>query len=376
MDFQIPPARKKKKVNGASKRIEKLIQQARNTAKEKRATELMLKEQKKKKDRIASEEENRTDDQLEAQLMKEIERKENKKQSRKRTTVAQRRKKPTYPRDPVGYKPSLKAILKERAELHKTMNLKRVSATLEYRVKQKHTRFIPCSHAGNPEFYETDAPEGQCCLWCTFQIPAAPLPMPVKFVKSLEVFLVRGQYCSISCILADMKSDARVTKSLVMMMARNVYGYEMKGVESVRRVKPAPPRSALKKFGGVMDIDEFRAIGELGISTEEITLPFIPMDAGLVEIEHADCVINETLDNGRVESFSLPTGGYQGFSSSTPIENPVVISMQKGPYATAPSIREQLAASNRRMRLQQNPEKAKKRKARTIMSFMQSEEKF
>jgi hypothetical protein len=91
------------------------------------------------------------------------------------------------------------------------------------------------------------------CWWCTYEFDNIPFFIPDKYEKG--TFYVFGCFCSCNCALAyniDM-SDYRV-------MVRDVLIKEMyRQITNLKTVIPiSPKREILKKFGGILTIDEFR----------------------------------------------------------------------------------------------------------------------
>ena len=76
--------------------------------------------------------------------------------------------------------------------------------------------------------------------------------------------------------------------ALARLFLKRVHGIGMK-----LDIAPAPPRTCLRKFGGEMDIDAFRATGATGVITEEIRAPLYPAMAGTTEIEKSVIVVSE-----------------------------------------------------------------------------------
>lgn len=96
-----------------------------------------------------------------------------------------------------------------------------------------------------------------CCWWCCHTFDTVPIGNPVKFDVSLEKFQVKGVFCSFSCLVAYRKENEQKycsTQYLVNYMYKKFTGTFL--LES--NLSPAPPRSSLKMFGGVLTIEEFR----------------------------------------------------------------------------------------------------------------------
>lgn len=269
--------------------------------------------------------------------------------------------------------------------LHEEIGFDDVEA-LEHRIKQSKkeefkidrtiflskTRFVPfgrpCFFKNAREFYsnKTDL----CCLWCTEKFNTLPIPMPYKFQaqsKTDFIFHVNGQFCSPSCMLAKMRTRRR-SLDIGRLMLKKVYGINM----SID-IPLAPPMESLKKYGGKYTIREFRATGGSGIKTTLVLPPFVPFSAGITEIEKTETVVSEIggqeLARRRI---SVKSGGI--YSVHTPFNNTRPDKQQRGKFASAPSIKEQINLSDQRLRLQRN-DIGKTKKKSDIMNFMKFKKK-
>lgn len=127
-------------------------------------------------------------------------------------------------------------------ERHKAQELNRKKGYIELLYKFVH----------NKQWLEhTDV----CCWWCCHQFDSIPIGMPVDFHSKSKKFRVKGVFCSFACMTAyrECSSKNMNTKSLVS------YLYSKLTAEPVgTKIERAPPREALKMFGGELTIDEFR----------------------------------------------------------------------------------------------------------------------
>jgi hypothetical protein len=138
------------------------------------------------------------------------------------------------------------------------------------------------------------------------------------------------------------------------------------GIPFVHDVRPAPDPACLVKFGGYYTTEQFRSTGMSGIRTTTALLPFLPFSAGITEIESVDITISE------VGGAELAHRRMRGGVNASGLANPILHTrrnQQRGKFATAPSIKEQLDASDRRLRLQMEalPTQPKKK---TLLDFM------
>lgn len=92
------------------------------------------------------------------------------------------------------------------------------------------------------------------CWWCTYPFDTLPVCAPVNYDTLKDVFHVHGVFCSFECAktyLVDRKSSY-VDTSLVTLLNKRLTG-------KLSRIRCAPSRLSLQRFGGHMTIDEFRA---------------------------------------------------------------------------------------------------------------------
>lgn len=287
---------------------------------------------------------------------------------RRRTTARLKRWSP-YPSSPQGFAPSLKDVMEARASVYQAEGRDVCEIWKRIDLVERRTRFVPLNPSRDPSFYLKPAKKSVCCLWCTEPIEGLPIPYPVKFAtRSCDSFIVRDQYCSIGCALAAI-NERKESKSIFRAMLRRVYGVgtRVPGTRQIRQLTPAPPRQALVKFGGYLTPDAFRAHSFMGVETSTATPPFVPLSSGIVEIEKVETSIEEKLDDGAIEAFQVTSMAM--FARPTPIENANPRQFQKGTYARLPTVEEQLEASNRRLRLQQNSINPEKPKMRTLRDF-------
>lgn len=112
------------------------------------------------------------------------------------------------------------------------------------------------------------------CWWCTHSFETCPLFLPEHYKD--EKYFVFGNFCSFSCMLAynDNLDDYRksVRSSLIKQLYRDIFG------ENNMYIKPAGPRELLKKFGGILDITEYRDPNNVCKKNYKMTIPpMIPL---------------------------------------------------------------------------------------------------
>lgn len=115
-----------------------------------------------------------------------------------------------------------------------------------------------------------DNPTDVVCWWCTHNFETLPCFLPDKFIDG--TFYVIGCFCSFNCAVSynfnlnDYKTWERY--SLINKMYNMIY-------KKNDIIHMAPPRETLKKFGGILSIEEFRSNASTCI--KEFRLVFPPM---------------------------------------------------------------------------------------------------
>lgn len=309
-----------------------------------------------------------------------------------------------------GYKPSELVLYDARVKRYAEEGVKVLHSEAIKELEIGSTRFMAfnngCDKGDFTEFYRK--PCSLCCLWCTETFDNPPLPMPRRVTSSFGgvarqkvlgtcpafIFYVHGHYCSPSCVLAAAHEMgvhlSRDLKPLVWHMLRSVYK-----VKSNAKIGRAPDRSALKKFGGNMDIDAFRATGGLSISTRVLEMPIVPFLSGIEELEKTKTTLRETLAPGTVRDFIIKTTFHNfqsvairdlifradtstNASANTQSKSvqPDANRMQRGGFATLPTIEEQLRISERKLVLEKQVvgEDPVKKKRKTLFDYMHLEQ--
>jgi len=244
-------------------------------------------------------------------------------------------------------------------------NSKATEFVVERTFLLKHTRYLPFGttayYQNSAEFYSK--PRDLCCLHCTESFSGLPLPVPFRYSADASgkefVFWVQGQCCTPSCLVAH----APERRPLVRLMLKKIYNIPMN-----KDIVAAPDRRALAKFGGMLSIEQFRATGSSGINTCINMPPFLPVSAGIVEIERTETVVKES---GGAELARRRIRGRAAFSNFAPFQS-AVVKTQKARFATAPTIDEQIRQTDEMMRLQIGDDNYRKRKNATILSFLKS----
>lgn len=89
------------------------------------------------------------------------------------------------------------------------------------------------------------------CLWDTFEINDIPYFLP-DYIKDGKFYVI-GWFCSLNCAVAyNIKlNDERIFERISLLK----YMYNIDGEENI---SPSPNILVLKKFGGILNIDEYR----------------------------------------------------------------------------------------------------------------------
>lgn len=89
-----------------------------------------------------------------------------------------------------------------------------------------------------------------CCWWDGHQFDTYPVYAPIRYSDKTEVFKVEGCFCSLNCASAYLLSK-RKDNSLLILLAKKIVG-------KMEKIKRAPPKEILMKFGGSESIDDYR----------------------------------------------------------------------------------------------------------------------
>jgi hypothetical protein len=117
------------------------------------------------------------------------------------------------------------------------------------------------------------------CWWCCHPFNSMPLGMPFVYNGSLEIFKVKGCFCSFNCIISHAESIGVKDRSLIKYMYKKISGEPIS-----TNIQKAPPRELLKIFGGHLSIEEFRKSFNDDSSVKYSNIEY-PMVAYNVQIE-------------------------------------------------------------------------------------------
>lgn len=93
------------------------------------------------------------------------------------------------------------------------------------------------------------------CMWCCHIFTHRPVILPIR--DTGEYIEVMGNFCSPECAVAylfDIRQDSHTRWEQLSLLYR-IYGQRCNG-----NIHPAPARTVLSLFGGVLSIDEYRQL--------------------------------------------------------------------------------------------------------------------
>lgn len=118
------------------------------------------------------------------------------------------------------------------------------------------------------------------CWHCCHPFGGQPLPLPVRYDDRRDVFHVAGTFCSWSCMKAYNWESASYMKPVII---NNITLFHKRCTGVLRGIRTAPPRQALRVFGGHMSIEEFRAAADLPTDYTLVPRNVIPHDRAIEE---------------------------------------------------------------------------------------------
>jgi len=116
------------------------------------------------------------------------------------------------------------------------------------------------------------------CWWCCHQFDTHPVCAPVKYNEHKDIFTVVGCFCSFNCAKAYAMKDFKNNSSIAL----NSFLYK-RVTGQLAHIKPAPPKTVLKMFGGPLTIKEYR---ETFNSLSSIHLNVYPMVFVPTQVEY------------------------------------------------------------------------------------------
>jgi hypothetical protein len=119
------------------------------------------------------------------------------------------------------------------------------------------------------------------CWWCTYNFETCPLFLPDHYKNN--IYYVFGNFCGFSCILAYNENLDDYRKSVRNVLIKQLYRDIFQN--DVMLIKPSGPRELLKKFGGPLDISQYRDPNNICIKTFKMSIPpMVPLISDFEEI--------------------------------------------------------------------------------------------
>jgi len=108
------------------------------------------------------------------------------------------------------------------------------------------------------------------CYNCCHKFKNKPLSLPIKYNEKTEIFEVFGTFCSWGCMKTynteSNDSNMSYRNNLIFLLAGKMNN-------NFTSIKSAPPKYALKAFGGKLTIDEYRAVSNDNTTSYTILYP-------------------------------------------------------------------------------------------------------
>jgi hypothetical protein len=117
---------------------------------------------------------------------------------------------------------------------------------------------VECTNKNSIKIIKIKSLDEQCnisCWWCTYDFNDMPCYIPDRYYDN--AYYVFGYFCSFNCTIAyNMHmNDSKVyhRHSLIHMLYKSIFKNE-----DLVNINIAPPKEVLKKYGGTIDIEEYR----------------------------------------------------------------------------------------------------------------------
>ena len=130
------------------------------------------------------------------------------------------------------------------------------------------------------EFKDLPSKTNICCWWCTENFETHPISLPIHQKHSNKQLIYHGIFCSWNCCKAFSfsQNDSRIglRNDFINSLVRKNYGKYI-------HVYCAPSRYRLKKFGGDLDLEQFRKQQYLN-KNETIDIKITPFTLSTIKI--------------------------------------------------------------------------------------------
>lgn len=109
-----------------------------------------------------------------------------------------------------------------------------------------------------------------CCWNCSYSIDNHIVTIPHKYIK--QIFYINGSFCSYECAaryIYDNYNGSEMWDKIALLS----YYFNLSTNNVGKRITPAPNKLMLKKFGGNLDIQEYRKLSMTKQKHIDIYLP-------------------------------------------------------------------------------------------------------
>jgi hypothetical protein len=112
------------------------------------------------------------------------------------------------------------------------------------------------------------------CWWCCHSFDSVPIGIPLNYNSKINKFITKGIFCSFGCMQAYKKNENIIcSDDLIRYLYKKLTGITVLDKDYL---KCAPPRIVLKRFGGIMTIEEFREASSRDKIYKMVEYPLIP----------------------------------------------------------------------------------------------------
>jgi hypothetical protein len=119
------------------------------------------------------------------------------------------------------------------------------------------------------------------CWWCTYNFDTFPCFLPDHYKNNR--YYVFGNFCGFSCMLAYNENLDDYRKSIRTVLIKQMYREIFLNDNLI--IKVAGPRELLTKFGGPLDISQYRDPNNICVKTFKMTIPpLIPLISEYEEV--------------------------------------------------------------------------------------------
>lgn len=152
------------------------------------------------------------------------------------------------------------------------------------------SRVLPVSDKVDTANQVLNVKTNVACWNCCHTFESYPICAPVSYNPFKDIFKVTGCFCSFNCSKAYIMSELRYKNiHLHSQLIKRI-------MKEMHSVKPSPPKTVLKLFGGPLTIEEYRETFTTLNTVDTIVSPMIFMP---MQIEHKKVtnLAKENMDN-------------------------------------------------------------------------------